>query len=360
MSEYRRNIAVGVTVLVGLVALGAVIVLFGEVPALVRSGYVVEVSMPGAGGVSEGAAVNLNGKQIGKVGGIYLREDPREGVVLVCHINDEVRIPAQPFLSVYTTSGAFGSATVELATINAPGSLTFLPTDGSAGLVGEPGSSSLIPPEIAEKLESISEGFAAFEQLAQNLNRLIEPLVEPVGPGAGQIDPATQAVTPAQTRLAQAMDNLSKALEGLAVIAGDPENQENFRVALANLRQTSESAAAALEDFRAFSGEARQTIQSVNRGIDDIRQAGMAVQRRVDEVAAQLVDSTDQLSRLLMTLNQAATRLATGEGTAGRLLNDPELYNSLVDAMRQLERTMTEMQTALQVWRTEGIRTRLR
>ena len=72
------------------------------------------------------------------------------------------------------------------------------------------------------------------------------------------------------------------------------------------------------------------------------------------------MDDADKLGDLLTTLDKVAAKVSEGEGTAGKLLNDPQLYNDLVESARQLARTLEELQATVKAWREDGLRLKLR
>jgi hypothetical protein len=49
-----------------------------------------------------------------------------------------------------------------------------------------------------------------------------------------------------------------------------------------------------------------------------------------------------------------------GQGTAGQLVNDPKLYQSLNDTARQLDKTVADLQRLIEQWEQEGIDLRLK
>ena len=50
---------------------------------------------------------------------------------------------------------------------------------------------------------------------------------------------------------------------------------------------------------------------------------------------------------------------AKGEGTFGKLLTNPDLYDSLKDATDRLDKALAEFQLLAEKFRTEGVRLRL-
>ncbi|NLX04392.1 MAG: hypothetical protein GXY33_04530, partial [Phycisphaerae bacterium] len=55
-------------------------------------------------------------------------------------------------------------------------------------------------------------------------------------------------------------------------------------------------------------------------------------------------------------LGEAAEALSTREGTAGRFLNDPELYESLVLTSERLQQTFVELHDLLRQWQEKGLK----
>ena len=125
----------GSPALLALAALAFIVMLFGEMPSLVTSGYAVYVDYPFTGGVSKGAEVRFNGIIIGRVAGIAFQTDPSKGVTFDCRINNDMRLPGNCNAYIFTR-GFAGAAFVEFrADGQPPGGLRtekFLATDGSA------------------------------------------------------------------------------------------------------------------------------------------------------------------------------------------------------------------------------------
>jgi len=80
----------------------------------------------------------------------------------------------------------------------------------------------------------------------------------------------------------------------------------------------------------------------------------------VGDLAARLMDSADRLSHLLTTLNRVAEKLESGEGTMGRLVNDPQLYHALVETSEQMTRMMEEYRRLAEEWRRNGVELKLK
>jgi phospholipid/cholesterol/gamma-HCH transport system substrate-binding protein len=74
MDRSRVNIAVGIFVILGIVALGYLSIQLGQVSFLGGRGYAVTVDFPSVGGLKSGSAVEIAGVEIGRVESIGLAD----------------------------------------------------------------------------------------------------------------------------------------------------------------------------------------------------------------------------------------------------------------------------------------------
>jgi hypothetical protein len=58
---------------------------------------------------------------------------------------------------------------------------------------------------------------------------------------------------------------------------------------------------------------------------------------------------------LLASVQDITEKLNKGQGTAGQLLNDPRLYQALVDSAKQLSLTVGELRLLVEQWQQEGV-----
>src|SRR5689334_16273069 len=95
MTERGRNIAVGVTFIVGLACLGVILLKLGYLRSTVRSdkGYNMKVIVPATGGLEIGSQVKRGGYPIGRVDRIDIEQDPPFQVEVRLFLWDWVQIP---------------------------------------------------------------------------------------------------------------------------------------------------------------------------------------------------------------------------------------------------------------------------
>ena len=74
MDRTRVNVAVGIFMVLGILALGYLSVKLGRVSFLGGGGYLVTVDFPSVGGLKEGSSVEIAGVEIGRVESIGLAD----------------------------------------------------------------------------------------------------------------------------------------------------------------------------------------------------------------------------------------------------------------------------------------------
>ena len=309
MSDYesaqrRRDVIVGMFVIVGLASLGWMILKFGDLPTAISRirSFQVYVRFPSAPGVQADTPVRFCGYQIGRVTHVMSPAVLGDGTGRKFHqtrcilsINKQYTdIPSNVKVKLMTRG--LGSSYIEMEVD--PNKLPAPPRDpnrletrflmnemeiqGSAGMTSE-----FFPEESQQKLNNLVEGINAF---IGNANDII----------------------------------------------GDPNNKRNIEMTLANLTDAS-------HNFSVAMAEATKTMEDVRKAIAEFRQLAStgtetlkSVDGKAERLVASLANTSAEIGQAMSQLRLAVEKVNAGEGTAGKLINDPRLYESLVETTFQL------------------------
>ncbi len=144
MKRFDLELAVGIFLLIGIIALGYLSIKLGRMEVIGREGYTVHALFVDAGGIKAGSVVEIGGVQVGKVQSVKL--DMRDFQASVSMIIDKgVPIQDDAIASV-KTKGIIGEKFIKLT----PG--------GSDDLV--PNGGTIRETESAVDLESIVAKYA--------------------------------------------------------------------------------------------------------------------------------------------------------------------------------------------------------
>jgi phospholipid/cholesterol/gamma-HCH transport system substrate-binding protein len=121
--DRRVNVAVGLFLVVGLLALGYLSIKLGRVSFLGTTGYLVTVEFPSVGGLKAGSAVEIAGVEIGRVESIGLA-DYQARVTL--RVKRDIKLQEDSIASI-KTKGLIGEKYVR---ISPGGSDKIIPPNG--------------------------------------------------------------------------------------------------------------------------------------------------------------------------------------------------------------------------------------
>ncbi len=268
--------------------------------------------------------VFLNGLQIGVVKS--LAQDPENGQKIIAALNVErgYLIPKNA-VAVIISASLMGGKAVDLQ----------FETPCLDGDCAE--SSDFLQGRLQSFLESTlgdpAELDAYTKRLQVGLTAVYDSIADPNDPqGFGktlvglQVTLTNLAITTAKINrmLDGTTANLATTMQNAANITGAiSDGNQNIKNALANL----DAATAQLKnvDFGKTMGKAESSMDSVNRALSALRGT---------------LNSTSQTLQKVDVLTQ---KLTTGEGTAGKFLTDPELYDNLVRDTRHLHLLMQDL-----------------
>jgi phospholipid/cholesterol/gamma-HCH transport system substrate-binding protein len=340
MATYHKNIAVGLTMLVALALLGTMIMLFGDAPIKLFRGDKLNITFvaDSAENISKGSAVYYRGVNIGQVEDVALTGN-REGVEIYAQIDAGLNIPSN-VEGFIRGSPIGGTATLhlELTGPNPQGALST-----GVRIPAHLGGSGLLPPEFVDLAKEIRVLVAQINQ-----NKLADKVAVAVDKVGVAVDSANKTFA----KVGDAVDDLRKLL-------GDDKLRGDIRETLANFKTVSENAKTIAKNLEAFSARLNKLSGDGERVLNDISGVVTRTGARVDEMSKSLGQRMDQVAGVLDRMQSIANKIDKGEGTAGKIINDGKLYESLSDTAAELHLTIKDLRRLVQQWEQEGVPLRL-
>jgi phospholipid/cholesterol/gamma-HCH transport system substrate-binding protein len=288
-AQKKRNMIVGVFVIVAICAIIWLIFMFNDFPTVISElrSFQVYVQFPSAPGVVKDTPVRFCGYPIGSVTKVVppeLRKDLNTGMeyhqtLVVLSVNKKyVNIPSN--IGVKLMTRGLGSSYIEL-TVDP--TLPLTPQDpnrpetkylvdgmllqGSSGMTSE-----FFPAESQKKLDDLIKGLTAFINNAND-------------------------------------------------IFGDKANKENVKTTLANM-------AAATEELKQFLASGVGTSEEINK-------------------------TSAELRAILEKIN-------SGQGSAGKIINDASFYENLLENTQQMEVLLKDLTAMVNESRQNGLKIKLK
>ncbi|MCD4823297.1 MAG: MlaD family protein [Phycisphaerae bacterium] len=309
MTENKRNIAIGLTVIVGLAMLAGLIVAFAGLPQMFQTGYEIRIYFAQTHDIDPGDPVYLCGKRVGMVTDVgFTAGDPRKGITIAAKVDSDIPLPGNIQAKV-SSRGLAGKGCLALVPDGAPRKdpktgkpIEFYSTDEIIHLQGQQDEGGMFPKEL-------TDSFVKFGKLADNLNKMIAPEPAPGKPGD----------LPAG--LAGTIKRMNRTLDALYAMTGDEKNQANFKTTLKNFASTSQQA---------------------------------------DQLMRKLITDAENIDKLLASIQKQVDKINEGKGTAGKLLNDPQLYNNLLSVTEQMEGLIKDFRRLSRKWEKKGVGIKLK
>ena len=278
---------VGLFVLIGLAAIGYMVVQFGRFGVGLKKTYPLVVELPNASGLLNNSKVLMSGAQIGSVTQEPRVLDHARGVAVRVAVNQEIRI-AHNARIVVGRSGVLGDRFVDV-----------LPAEQDEGGYYQAG-------EIVHGTRTPG----GMEELQRQGGLLVDDLRAAVANLNGTI-----------TRLNQ---DLLK-----------PELFKNLQESVANLNATTRNFQAASEKLGGVLDEAHGVVGKAGGAMDGAKDTLDTANKAAEDVRKALGDAR----KVLGSVNRATDEAVHGKGLVATLISDPELSNNLAALISNLRRT---------------------
>lgn len=318
---------VGVVVLGALGMLGWMLIQFGGrlVSPFAPAQMKIRIVADRADGISNGSAVLYTGVIAGRVDKVSRGADLQ-------HVYIDASVDRQPPLpsnvqAMIRTAVVSGGASIALETLDAPpqGALTDNQT-----IQGRFLGTDLIPTE--------------FTNLATELRKTAQQFRE--SNLVGHVD--------------EQVANVGKVMDSIRALVEDKQLRTDLSESLASIRATTAKASTIATNLEKFSGNLDKLSSDASATIGEARSTLSKTESEIINLSKQTSQRLEQTSKLLDQFYGIAEKVNKGEGSAGALVNDPRLYESLVETAKELNATVADLRRLVNQWEQEGVSLKLR
>lgn len=279
-------------------------------------GYTLSALFDSAAGLDPEASVYMAGIRIGRIHAIQL-EGGKARVYI--RIFPHVKI-AKNSLATVQSRGLLGAKYIDI-----------MPGDPKIGLLKDGDEFT----NIRETIE-ITKLAGDFDAIAQDVKKVTEQVSAALG-------------TPeAQVKMERILENLERISESLAALS--EANQENFTRLVDNLTmlsenmyQLSERSRADLEESIAAMPEIVKNLQQVTSVLANSLSQN---QEGLSKALANLEDATTRLNESLEAIASISRKIDEGEGTIGKLVNDPRPIEKAEEAIEGINELVGRIKRA--------------
>ena len=355
MRETRHNFWVGLFVLCGLAALGALIVLFGQGPTWLIGGdrYKLNIFFDYASGIRAGTQVTVSGKEIGRVTDVGFR-DPNDlslGVKVVVAIENQYELPRGSRAESFEAGVITGGRPPIFIILGPRDASPLQPGQELRGVIRS-ATESIFPTGVVDTFEKsatqIGEAADALKPVLVDLHEIMQPrstaeVDMPGGPPGN---------------LSTAMARIDGTLRNVNEVIGDPEVQQQVKDSVANIHEITEDGKIVLADLKEAATGVKEVVADAKTLMGAAQGSLEKADGHFDRLARKGMDFLERAGRVVDELHATTRQLNQGQGTVGKLLVDAKLYDAMVLTFRRLAETTEEFRLLVKDWQKGGLKTR--
>lgn len=279
MAKVSDELKIGITVVVAIVVAFIGYSIMKDIP-LFRTSTTIYTKFEQVHGLIPGNVVNVKGFKIGTVKKMELL--PSDSTKVTLNIEEGFEIP-KGSIAVLKSSGVLGGKYVEIQKAD---STEMVPHEGSIPGVFEQGMMDTFAEEGEKLSGDISASIRGVERLVTSLNETL-----------------------------------------------DEENKDNISGIIGDLKSTTGSLSSLIEkrqnDLDTMIMEAKSTMQNLDDISSENKDKLNSMITNLEATSAELETLSNGLNETNLTLNEVLTKINEGEGTLGKMVNDPSLYNNI-------------------------------
>lgn len=304
MAEISVETKVGVFVFVAIAFLVIMSMWLGGLKIGAGDGIEIFVSFPSAAGIDEDAMVTIAGVEVGRIKSITLE---RNKARLTLKIRRGVKI-GEDFSAIMKTSGLLGEKYVEL-----------VPGSPDAPLLGDGGEITRVGAYTdMDRLTSL------LEEVATDIKEVTGAISDVLSEDGGD-------------RLKNILANIEELTAGMNEIV--KTNDEKFSSVMTSMdtffagltKESPEILKGLSEVSESLNEIIAENRGNLKEGVDNMKEAS----RRLEEAMAKIGETVE-------SIQSVAGKIDRGEGTIGKLVNDPETADNLNKTLTGLNEYMSK------------------
>jgi phospholipid/cholesterol/gamma-HCH transport system substrate-binding protein len=323
MDDRTVKFRVGV-VMIATPLIGAILfALFGGFPTLGQGAYPLYVQFKDAPGVSEGTPVRKSGILIGRVSATEFAQK-RDGVIVTLKIQDKVQLHRNEICRI--KGGFLGDAVLEFIPVDdkALEAQLISPGDYLNGTVmGNPLEAlANMESNLSAAAGSVGKAGDQIGELAGNLNKMFSTN-----------DDQIQRIL---DKTESSLDGLQRTLGNVDGVLGDQQVQQQLRQSIVELPELFKQSRDTLDRMQ-------DAIESANRNMHNMEGLTGPLGDRGEQMVTKIDSTMGRLDELLAQFVMFGKQLNEENGSLNRLVRDPELYQSLNQAAKNVEQITCEL-----------------
>jgi phospholipid/cholesterol/gamma-HCH transport system substrate-binding protein len=354
-AQLSLQVRIGAFILSGLLVFFAIIYLLGAQARYFERKYDLVAEFTEVGGLIDGATVRMAGVQIGRVTAVVLPEQPggkvRVTLTIARRYAERIRRDSEAHIA---TQGLLGDKIVEIS-LGSTAAPALQPGETVASR--EPFEMQQMFKAGVETMQTVKELAASLKGTAARVDRIAKEVETGKGLVHALVYDEPESLNRLNAILARTQQILARAEQSDSAVGVllSPESGKSARALLAAMDALGRGAEKAdgrdtlltallydpqykglVDDLQSIAHNFRDVSERVAQGQGLL---GQLTRDGSDGTAGALGDATADFRVAMANLRQVTDRLRAGEGTMGGLLEDPTVYENLVQFLEGARRS---------------------
>lgn len=315
-----------------------------------RRQYTVYVRTQTAPGVTKDTPIRKNGILIGRVGTVKTVDDQ---VLLALRIDQDEKIYTHDVCSIGTDS-FLGDSVVEIIPLPAASRGPPLSDGGALQTVNIRRNPLEIVDVVmgletkaADALSAVQRASDSVAEAGQGVTNLTQQVQEAIGNNDSDFKQLVTNIQETSRKAQTALDNFNKLFEGINEVVGTQEFKDQLRDAVRKIPEVFDELKTTVAKTRETIDSFKEVSAAAKTNLDNLEPLSAAIRDEGPEIVAQVQNSLRNIDSLMAEVKKFSATLEKvnqGEGTVGKLLNDPELYNNVNAAARNIRRLTVQLE----------------
>jgi phospholipid/cholesterol/gamma-HCH transport system substrate-binding protein len=344
MNEKVLRFRVGVLVMIAILILIILIVLNSDGWGRNYTAYIKPQSAPG---VTVGTPIRKNGILIGRVSSVRTEDDH---VVLGLSINEKEKVYTNEVISIGAES-FLGDAGLEVLP---------LPKEERGNMISQNDVMTRVSvkrnpmeivdvalnleDDISQTLEAIRTASLAINEGGDGIRELTANVNAALTSDESDLKSLIGDVRNMSMKAEAALDNFNRIFENVNEIVADPilkrkvtEFVNTLPEIFKEVQNTVVDTRETINSFREVSGKASDSLDNVNVFTESLKDNGPEILEQVNGALANVQGLSDKINDFTESLGKISETFANPDGTVGKLFNETELYDSVLETANNVK-----------------------
>jgi phospholipid/cholesterol/gamma-HCH transport system substrate-binding protein len=198
--------------------------------------------------------------------------------------------------------------------------------------------------QVKDTLDSFKRASDTVSNAGASVSKLSDTIQDAIGNQDSDFKQFMNNTNKLAGKAETAIDNFNELMVNINEFAGDPEMRQSTRESFRRLPELLDEINATVTDTRDTINSFRKVGSNAEENLANLTEFTRALGENGPEIIDSLNKSLSRVDGLMNDITSLTEGMGKGNGTLSKFLNDPELYNNLNDAVRNIRDVTVQLE----------------